>query len=59
MIRMLSEGTRAFAVPAPPESFLQLSQWQYRTADGSAVTSNCTSPQRQLPRSGSSISAPS
>jgi hypothetical protein len=49
-IRIDEEGTRPFTVAAPPDSFLQLSQWQYLSVSGASVSSNFTPPQRQLPR---------
>jgi hypothetical protein len=49
-IRIAPTGTRPFTVPVPPESFLQLSQWQYLSVSGASVSSNFTPPQRQLPR---------
>ncbi len=45
------DGTRPFTVPVLPDSFLQLSQWQYLSVAGASVSSNFTPPQRQLPRS--------
>src|SRR5438067_867632 len=52
-MRMAFDGTRPFSVPVPPDSFLQLSQWQYLSVSGAPVSSNLTPPQRQLPRNGS------
>ena len=49
--RIDADGTLRFAVAGPPESFLQLAQWQYRSVSGSPSSSNRTPPQRQLPRS--------
>jgi hypothetical protein len=49
-IRMAFDGTRPLTVAAPPESFLQLSQWQYLNVAGASDSSNLTPPQRQLPR---------
>jgi hypothetical protein len=49
-MRIDDEGTRTFAVPTPPESFLQLAQWQNRISSGTSGISNLTPPQRQLPR---------
>jgi hypothetical protein len=37
-------------VPTPPESFLQLAQWQNRISSGTSGISNLTPPQRQVPR---------
>src|SRR4051812_41089754 len=48
-MRIAEDGTRPFTVPMLPESFLQLSQWQYRSVSGAPSTSNLTPPQRQLP----------
>jgi hypothetical protein len=48
-MRIEAGGTPAFTVPAPPESFLQLVQWQTLSVSGGSSTSNCTPPQRQLP----------
>jgi hypothetical protein len=48
-MRIEAGGTPAFTVPAPPESFLQLVQWQTLSVFGGSSTSNCTPPQRQLP----------
>src|SRR5256886_11468694 len=56
-IRIAVDGTRAFTVAAPPESFLQLSQWQYRSVSGASVTSNLTPPQRQLPCNAATVRA--
>src|SRR5262249_25805904 len=50
MILSDAVGTPTFAVPAPPESRLQVVQWQNRNGSGSASASNRTPPQRQLPR---------
>lgn len=50
-MRMVFEGTRPFTVPVPPDSFLQLEQWQYLSVSGASTTSNLTPPQRQLPLS--------
>ena len=50
-IRIVLDGTRPFTVPMLPDSFLQLSQWQYLSVSKGSVTSNSTPPQRQLPRS--------
>jgi hypothetical protein len=50
-IRIAVEGTRPFTVAAPPDSFLQLSQWQYLSVAGVSVSSNLTPPHRQLPGS--------
>ena len=49
-IRIAADRMRTFTVPPPPESFLQLSQWQWRRRSGASVSSNATPPQRQLPR---------
>src|SRR5436309_11865560 len=49
-MRTALEGTRKFTVAAPPESFLQLVQWHTRSVSEASDTSNCTPPQRQLPR---------
>ena len=48
-MRIALGGTAALTVPAPPESFLQLVQWQTRNVSGMVSTSNLTPPQRQLP----------
>jgi hypothetical protein len=48
-MRIAAGGTPAFTVPAPPESFLQLAQWQTLSVSGGSSTSNCTPPHRQLP----------
>src|SRR3954454_191857 len=50
-IRIAVDGTLPLTVPMLPDSFLQLSQWQYLSVAGASVTSNLTPPQRQLPRS--------
>jgi hypothetical protein len=42
--------TRPFAVPTPPESFLQVVQWQKVRASKVSGTSNRTPPHWQLPR---------
>ena len=57
-IRIAFEGTRPFTVPVPPDSFLQLSQWQYLSVLGASATSNVTPPQRQLPCSVVTFSSP-
>ena len=43
MMWIAVDGTPKFTVPAPPESFLQLVQWQTRSVFGSASTSNSVS----------------
>src|SRR5438477_11979228 len=48
-MRIADDRVRTFTVPPLPESFLQLSQWQYRRRSGASVSSNLTPPQRQLP----------
>jgi hypothetical protein len=48
-MRIAAGGTPAFTVPAPPESLLQLAQWQTLSVSGGSSTSNRTPPQRQLP----------
>src|SRR5213079_2655871 len=47
--RIVSVRTRPFAVPTPPESFLQVAQWQNTTAWNSSGSSNRTPPHWQLP----------
>jgi len=49
---------RPFAVPTPPESFLQVVQWQNVRASKSSGTSNRTLPHWQLPRSATNVSVP-
>jgi hypothetical protein len=49
-MRIDDDLTRPLMVAGAPESFLQLSQWQYRRTSGASETSNLTPPQRQLPR---------
>ena len=41
--------TRPFAVPTPPESFLQVVQWQKERGSKSSGTSNLTPLHWQLP----------
>src|SRR5215211_2298314 len=50
--------TRPFAVPTPPESFLQVVQWQNDRGSKSSGTSNRTPPHWQLPRSATEPSLP-
>src|SRR4051812_23113714 len=47
---MFDGGTPRLTVPAPPDSFLQLVQWQKLRVSGGSSTSKATAPQRQLPR---------
>src|SRR5919204_448518 len=49
--RIASVRTRPFAVPTPPESFLQVAQWQKDMFSNSSGSSNRTPPHWQLPRS--------
>ena len=49
--RIALDGTRPFAVPTPPEIFLQFVQWQNVSRENGSVISNWTAPQRQLPAS--------
>jgi len=50
-IRIALDLTRAFTVAAAPDSFLQLSQWQYLSVAGFSSSSNLT------PRRGNSRAA--
>src|SRR5204863_2335894 len=47
-----ADRMRTFTVAPPPESFLQLSQWQWRSRSGASPSSNLTPPQRHVPWSG-------
>ena len=49
-IAIAADRVRPFAVPTPPEIFLQLVQWHCVTDSNGSVTSNRTPPHRQLPR---------
>src|SRR5437763_11299217 len=49
-MRIAAGGTPRLTVPAPPDSFLQLVQWQKLSVSGGSSTSKATRPQRQLPR---------
>src|SRR4051794_30096919 len=49
-MRIDDGGTPRLTVPAPPDSFLQLVQWQKLRVSGGSSTSKATAPQRQLPR---------
>ena len=49
VMRIASVRTRAFAVPTPPEIFLQVVQWQNDRVVNGSLTMKATPPHWQLP----------